>query len=378
MNDNKKLMVFGADIMKIESTEKQVRGKDYISWGDGYLRSGDNVVDGELKLKNNFPSVINYFYDNCSDHQTIVDGICQYIYGEGIYTENIELQPFMDKCNNDGETLNEIFDKCVNDFYKFGGYSLQVIYNKGKNINEIYHIDIDKVRTNLDITNAYISNDWSKYNPDYEIIPMWDNKINNESVIYYYKSPKSKGVYPVPFYNASYNPLLTSIKINDYHLNNISNGFAPNTLINLNGLSELSDSEKQQIQDDIVLNFSGVNGKKFIIMFNQSGVEPSTIDRLDDESQDQKFEVLRKDTRDSIYTSHRITSPSLFGVTQEGQGFSKTEYTESFEIFNQTIIKNYQNLMVNSFNKLLHQSWPNANVKIKPFAINKTTENGTI
>jgi len=79
----------------------------------------------------------------------------------------------------------------------------------------------------------------------------------------------------------------------NYHNNNAKNGFAPNVVINFN--NGIPDDETQAtIEKGIKSKFAGELGQKFILSFNESESTKTTIEKLDNDNLDQKFETLQK------------------------------------------------------------------------------------
>lgn len=160
----------------------------------------------------------------------------------------------------------------------------------------------------------------------------------NKEGIFFFKNNKSRSIYPRPYYISSVTSLKTMKSIIDYHNNNASNGFAPNVLINFNG-GDPGEEIKESIEKGIEKKFTGENGKKFILSFNDSEETKTTIEKLDNDNLDQKFETLQKFLQEQVFIGHKLTSGCLIGKYPEGNGFSKQEYKESFDVFVNTTIK---------------------------------------
>ncbi len=72
--------------------------------------------------------------------------------------------------------MDEIYNKCILDKLLYGGYALQIIWDRvGESIAEIYHMDFSKIRSNVDNTEFYFSNDWED--------PRAKTKDNAEQVV---------------------------------------------------------------------------------------------------------------------------------------------------------------------------------------------------
>jgi hypothetical protein len=83
---------------------------------DEYVRSGED---------NFFPHYIIDLYNRSSVHAAAVNATVEAIIGGGL-TANVDT--YLDKANNKGETWNDIFTKVSLDFYLHGSFALEIIY----------------------------------------------------------------------------------------------------------------------------------------------------------------------------------------------------------------------------------------------------------
>ena len=125
---------------------QEQRGKDYIKFG----------------IDNLFPQQIIELYNTSAMNHTCIDAIVDGMVGEGIANYGDEY------VNSEGETIDEIFRKISLDYELFGGYSINVIWNKeGNRIAELYHLPFANVRSGKPddedhINSYYYSSDWSQ------------------------------------------------------------------------------------------------------------------------------------------------------------------------------------------------------------------------
>lgn len=312
-------------------------------FSDGIVNSQDYVSYGSNNL---YPDYLWSQYTQCPTHQSIIDGKVDYICGDGV-TNGDKL------ANDSGETIFEVFKKCALDQQIFGGYAMQIVYNKAGKIHGVYWADFSKLRISSNSKEIFWRDDWHSYNGDtikYDAYnPLAENKT---SQILYVKSYTCRNIYPIPCYIAAMDAIETERAIQVYHLNNIKNNFASNVIINMNnGIPE--DEDRAKIEKDINNKFAGENNAgRLMITFNDSVENAPTIEKLDTDNIDMKFLQLAKDTQRNIFIAHRVTSPILFGVVPENTGFSKAEYVQAFEVFRKTIIAPYQKMLCSSFKKI--------------------------
>lgn len=290
-------------------------------------------------VDNDVPQNLLKYYQSVPEHASALNFIEQILSGNGI--------DYVDYW---------LFRKLVMDYVIIGGWAVQVIKTRNGNYTLSY-VSIDKLRYNPDKTKLGYSENWLKYKSDVKWLDITDS-IDKEG-IFLFKNNKSREDYPSPSYLAAVKSIDTASEIIDYHNNNSKNGFAPNVIINFNG-GEPSDEVKDKIEKRVKDKFTGSTGQKFLLSFNDSAETATTITKLENDNLDQKFETLQKFIQNQILVSHQITSPQLIGVKAENQGFSKTEFEEAMQIFQDMVVQPMRKELEYSFSKLL-----NNEIKIK-------------
>lgn len=329
---------------------KEVKGKDYVYYGE----------------KNDYPNYLLRIYNNSAKNNAIITGKVDYICGNGwtVKAED-EMQKakafgLIDRINTKEESLNELTKKLVTDLSIFGGYYLQVIWTKGTGeIAELYHVDYYKVRTNLDNSEFYVSDNWIKNDnvnprPDFETYPAFDpNNTTGTQILYFKEYRAGANTYSLPDYRGAISYIELDISIGEYHLNTINNGMFSSKLINLNG-GKVSQEEEDRIERQFKDKFSGSkNAGKFMLAFNDSKEnEPSIVD-LSGTELDKHFDLLNKTVQQEIFTGHKVTSPMLFGVKTEGQLGGRAELREASELFQNTYVNAKQQSLEEVVNYLL-------------------------
>lgn len=303
-------------------------------------------------VDNKFPNYLWDLYLRSALLQSIINGTADYACGNGIiYNEDAVIQKLKDAANADGETLEDIIKKIVADYLIFGGFSLQLIYNKLGEISEIYWLDFRNVRLNKEGDKAYYSEDWIRHANDFITYDIFNPNEKQKSCVYYFKGHLSRGVYPIPKYNGALNAIETSTEISKFHLNSIINNFSGNFIINFNNGQPSTDIQ-EDIERKIKAKFSGAdNAGKFLIAFNESKENGVTVERIQDDNFDKKYESLRTDTYKEIFIAFRAI-PQLFGYNLENDGFNTQEYESAFLLYNQTTVLPIQKDLARTFNKI--------------------------
>lgn len=345
-----------------ELKETVQRGKDWINYG----------------ADNKYPDFLLELYEESADHQSIIDGVVQYVMGEGIDTTNIKLKEFFDKINDD-ENINDFGKKIILDYLIFGGFSAQIIPSRGKELAELHWVDFMECRVSEDENTIFHADNWGAWGVKPESKSAFVNKAVATEQIYYFKGHKTRGIYPRPLYNAAIKAILTDVEIGNFHYNNIANGFQVSTIINFNN-GEPDPQDKKDIEEAIEKKFNGTKGSKIMTSFNESKDKAVTVEKLNADNFDEQFSTLKNSVQSTIFTAHKVTSPALFGIKMEGTGFSKTEYKEAWEIFNQTVISSMQDTIESELYKIFKPYFPELKreeIMIKPYEL-KIEDDGTI
>ncbi len=285
---------------------------------------------------NNYPEYLLSLYNESPKHGAIIKGKSTYIFGKGFEDKG--------KANSRGESWNDILKKCVKDDELFRGYYLQVIWNRAKQISEVYHIDFSKVRVSKDLSCFYIKNDWLDWKEKPREYPQFNVNEPYGSQIYYKReyNPTSS-IYPLPSYFQGLNYIESDIEVSRHILGNAKQGFVGSTLINLNNGDPINEEHKGEVEKGLLKKFTGDSGKRVVIMFNKSKENSADIQNLGTTMLTKEdFTNINNLIQQEIFASHQITSPQLFGIKTEGQLGGRTEIREAYQIFNNTYVQERQ------------------------------------
>ncbi len=301
---------------------------------------------------NRFPQYLWDLYLRSALLQSIITGTQNYVLGDGItYNENSTVKKISEYANKDGETLEDIIKKAALDYMIFGGFALQIINNKLGEISEIYWLDFRNVRLNKDGDKAYYSDDWIKHANDYIVYDIFNPDVKQKSSVFYFKGHITRGVYPVPVYSGALHAIETSTEISKFHLNSILNNFSGNFIINFNNGAP-SPEVQEEIERKVKAKFGGAdNAGKFMISFNDSKENGVSVERIQDDNFDKKYENLRIDTYKEIFIAFRAI-PQLFGYDLENVGFNQQEYDSAFKLYNKTTVQPIQRDLQRIFNRI--------------------------
>jgi len=289
--------------------ERSYSGKDWYYWGKD----------------NKLPYYYYSLYERSALMQSIINTTINFVVGNSIESN---YKP------NEDESWEDLIKNLGLDYMLYGGFAIQIMYNKMGQIHSLNWLDMRKCRTDEEHTKVYYSKEFAtKSSPTFIPFKVWKRgeEYRNESAVFFYTGSK-RTVYPLPRYSGSIQAIETSIRIDNFHLNAIRNNFNGNFIISFNnGIP--SDDIKKQIEKDIADKFTGDNNAgKFLLAFNDSTQNAVTVARIPEDNFDKKYEALKNQTITSIFTG--FSAPSqLFGYAITGNVFSKQEYQEAFDLY---------------------------------------------
>jgi len=342
---------------EVQPTVSEIGGLDWVQYGDG-------------KYKNCYPQYLIELYNNSATHAAVINATAAMIAGEELLVEEtkdlqqyVALKKIMANVG-DGQTLHELITKISFDLKLQGAYALNIIWSKDKTkIAAIHHIPVEQVRVgkpNEDgkVTEYYISPDWKQYRrkeyaPQRIAAYSAEDRTEASQLLYTGLYSPAMELYYTPDYVASTNWVQIDNLTSDFHLNNISNGFSGSYFINFaNGIP--SPDERRQIEKQITDKHSGTNNAgKFVLSFSDDANSKPEIIPIQVSNADKQYTVLNELCIQNIMIGHRVTSPMLLGVKTEGQLGGRSELLQAHELYNNSVVTPFQNIVLKTLKKLL-------------------------
>ena len=339
-----------------KSDAEKVDRKGWVNYGD----------------QNDFPQYLRDLAHESPVHGSLVVAIGDMIAGKGIKSEQYQAE--LDALDVDALTY-----ACAHDLKLFGGFFIEVIWSNDRTvISKLNAIPFEECRiaVNQDDDSEigiYHSYDWSnirKKKNTPEFIPKYNYLTRNEEPrqIYWCFTYTGSDVYPRPDYWSAINYIELDKQISIFHINQISNGLFPSTIINFyNG--QATPEQKQQMMMDWENKMSGArNAGKVVMFFNERDQPKTEITPFPVNDADKQYQLMDTTATQKIITAHRVTTPLLFGIRDTGGGFgsNKDEMATGLEIFNKQVVEPYQTKINKTITELLSKQMPGVNFEIVP------------
>lgn len=324
---------------------KEVSGKDYIEYG----------------ADNNYFQYLIDRYNGSPTNNAAINGISQAIYGKGLNATNSSSKP------NEYAQMVSLFKKDVvrklcYDLKLMGQCAVQIIYSKDrKTIAQLEHIPVETLRAERcnddgEVPAYYYFKDWANIKRSDVPLRIPSFGMSKENIEILYIQPYKAGFYyysPVDYQGGLQYAELEE-EVSNYHLNNIMNGLSPSMLINFNNGTP-NQQERQLIENKIAEKFSGTsNAGKFILAFNDNKESQAEITPVQLSDAHNQYQFLSEESQSKIQVAHRVVSPFLLGI-KSSTGFSSNadEIKTASLLMDNTVIRPFQELLIDSFDKIL-------------------------
>ena len=361
---------------------QEVRGKDWIEFGTD-------------DWKNLYPQFIIDLYYSSSISAAIINATAEYIAAENLVIEDeddredearIKLQNFMNRANG-SESLHEVIKKIAFDFKLQGSFALNIVWSKDRTeIAEIYHVGVEKLRCarpdEFGRTNGYyISTDWSntrQHKPYYVPAFNVNDRTSPNQILYSGLYSPNMNSYYTPDYVSCNNWALIDSRISEFHLNNISNGFAGSFMISFaNGIP--TQEERQQIERSLTDKFCAeTNSGKFVLTFSDDKTRTPEITPINSSDLDKQYLALQDLLTRNILSGHRCTSPMLMGIKSDtGLGNNADELNSAANFYLNTVVKGFQDQIIKVLRKIFqvnNMDMPVQFVQLKPITTRFTNQ----
>ena len=300
-------------------------------------------------------------YSGSPTNNAIINGISQMIYGKGLDATDSNTKP-----NEYAQMITLLKKDAVRkfcyDLKLMGQCAIQVVYSKDrKTVSIVEHMPIEtiaigKCDENGDIKSYFYFHDWSIYRKGDKVTEIPSFGTSKENIELLYVKPYVAGHYyfsPVDYQGCLQYCELEE-EVSNYHLNNVHNGLAPSMLINFNN-GVPNEEERSLIENRILEKYSGSsNAGKAIISFNENTESQSTIEAVQLSDAHNQYQFLSDESMRKIMVGNRVVSPMLLGIKDNsGLGNNADELMTASNLMDNTVIRPFQELLIDSFDKIL-------------------------
>ena len=344
-----------------------------------YVVSPDETTYGNKNLvtwgmDNQLPVLYHNCYNKSATLKAIIDGTINYVLGDDIVLDDTAAY-WREKVNRTGLTMRQLISRIAFSLNVYGGISIQVIFNKLGQVVELFPLDFGRCRTNEDGTKIYYAKKWTKYQTKSQEFDRFDPKnINkdNPTQIFYYKNDTTNSVYPLPPYAGALYDVLTEIECAKYSLNTVARGFSAKYVFNFPEANNLTDEQKDGIEEAIKNKFCGSENETNFMLYwkneDGSGIE---VTKIESDETPERYIAIKDNARTNIFVAMR-TTPLLMGLVNGiSTGWATQEFSDSFKLFQKTVIKPQQDIIVEALEKI---TGAKNGIHIVPFEIDFGTQ----
>ena len=325
-------------------------------------------------------------FTNSTTTAACVNGIADLVFGKGLYVKNEQYKDTFNKMLPQEEIKRVAFDLKL-----YGNAAFQVNWNADHTqIVNMYHLPIQYLRArklgkDIRIQAYYYCIDWTdqKHIRNKVEIPAFGTSFEQTEILYIKDYTPGKFYYSLPDWFAAIQFSFVEAELSNLHLNNIENGFLPLVMVNMNN-GVPSPEERATIEDMIQGKFTGTrNAGRFILTFNDDKERQPTVDTIKVDDLHEKYKYVSEYAQDKLLVANRVTSPLLFGIRTQNNGFSSQseEMETAYSIMQTMTILPLQNLLLNQIDAALEMGgWNNVELFFEqstPLAILSATAEAT-
>lgn len=249
------------------------------------------------------------------------------------------------------------------DFMIYGGFAIEIIWNREGTSFDIGYLPIHTLRIGLkedeDEPDYYFySADWGQfkkeeYKPEY--IKKFDGKDRSgrQAIYYIEPNPAATSLYPIPDYSTAINFIDLDYQIGKFHLNQVRQGFAPSFILNF-GTGIPTIDEQNQFFREFQRNFKGAeNAGKIMITYSDGGDQKPDLIPIQLNDSDDRFILLQEMVEKNITQAHEM--PVQLVSFQPGKLGSADERKELMAEFQTYYVAIKQNQMEEAINGILKE-----------------------
>lgn len=340
-----KLLAYGFSKDLAQDVPEEVKRIDKLK--NSWIPFGDD---------NLFPQHLSELSRAASTHRAILNTKTTFTIGEGFHTLNESLDEYIKDVNADGESLDDVIRKVVDDYWTMGNAYLEVVVGSGY-IN-LYHHDATTARVAKDKKKILFHPDWSNARKTEDKIKSLDiypsfrkyAKGVQRSVIHFSDYESTYYYYGLPDYVAALDHIKIANQIGKYNLTRFKNGFMPSAIIELG--ADMSEDEAQMFIDDAREKLTGEGNNSKMLFIAKNGDDSAANVQVISDTSDGSFMELQTITNDNIISAHRW-NPALSGIQVAGSLGNNQQILTIYDIVMSTVIREPQQMVLRELKKVL-------------------------
>lgn len=329
---------------------------------------------------NEFFSYIKQCYEGSVTNQSIINGIKNYIYAEGLVSENLDFNIYKYISRQDIKLI-------VLDYKIYGQFALQVIWNSAKKLEDkrpiyfkyipVYKLGLNIDKNNQETTGYWYCFDWSnqgKYKPQpfqkFDGRYKFDekNQIGHDVEIFVVQRTSSDPFFSTPDYLPALQYAELEMELANSSINHIKNGFQVGKVVNVPFIpetEELRDELKRQIKKET----TGTNASNSVIVgFNDNPDSKITVDTIEVDGLNGQYVHFDEVSEKRIIVGHSAP-PILFSGSRDGGGLGNNseEIKTATQMLYRKIINPMREDILDGLTYLFSFVEPQPRLKFKDF-----------
>lgn len=313
---------------------------------------------------NLFPQAIAQINRSSPVHRGIINNKVTYTLGNGIRLNDKPITLL----NSKGHDLDIIAKRIILDYYSFGNAWIEVITDSRRTFTSLYHIDSTTVRISKEKDSVWIHPRWSEYNSTKDklrnivLYPKFEPVLNYEgekttkdkylhSIVHISTYEPEFYYYGVPQWIAAMNAATIAYKTDKWNLSRLDNSFLSSGVLNIVAPGASTEEIAQMKKEfEKTMTGEGNQGKVFVMITEPGEGNNTTYTPISSPSEADWIQMTNQ-TVDTLITAHNWYR-SLSGIS-DNTGFDTKRILQEYEVANNTIINETQNLILNTFENIL-------------------------
>jgi len=244
------------------------------------------------------------------------------------------------------------------DFMIYGGFAIELIWNREGTSFDIGYLPIHTLRIGLkeeeeEADYYWYSKDWGQYKKEEykpEYIKRFDPKdrTGRQAIYYIEPNPAATSLYPIPDYSTALNFIDLDYQIGQFHLNQVRQGFAPSFILNF-GTGIPTIDEQNQFFREFQRNFKGSeNAGKIMITYSDGGDQKPDLIPIQLNDSDDRFILLQEMVEKNITQAHEMPVQLVsFQPGKLGSADERKELMAEFQVYYCSIKQNQMEEAIN-------------------------------